>query len=66
MPRTPTGPEAMTPAQRKREQRTRDQTAIMERPPAEWTQRQCIMVLSGNYGERVGSARADSRLAVRP
>ncbi|MEX1065983.1 MAG: hypothetical protein WED00_08425 [Aquisalimonadaceae bacterium] len=51
MPRKPIGPQPMTPAQRKREQRSRDQTAIQERPAAEWTERQCLVVLSGTYGD---------------
>jgi len=50
MPRTPIGREAMTPAKRKQEQRIRDRTAIMEQPDSEWTERQCLMVLSGRYG----------------
>ena len=56
MPRSPIGPKAMTPAQRKREQRTRDKTAIMESPSSECTERQCLMVMQGAYGDDLQAA----------
>lgn len=43
--RKPIGPKAMTPAQRKREQRMAAQTRIAERDSSEWTEGDCIMVL---------------------
>lgn len=51
MPRKPIGPEPMDAAKRKREQRLRDKTAVIERESSEWTERQCLMVLNGGYGE---------------
>lgn len=38
---------AMTAAQRKREQRTRQAEAIQERDSHEWTEAECLAVLSG-------------------
>lgn len=39
------GPVAMTPAQRKREQRMRSLTRIAERDSHEWTEADCLAVL---------------------
>lgn len=43
--RKPIGPQAMTPAQRKREQRTSALTRIMECHSHEWKESDCLMVL---------------------
>jgi hypothetical protein len=46
--RKPTRPNgAMTPAQRKAEQRSRQATAINERDSHEWTEAECLLVLAG-------------------
>jgi hypothetical protein len=44
--RKPIGNEPMTAAQRKREQRMRQDTRIMERDSHEWTEADCLRVLS--------------------
>lgn len=51
MPRKPIGPQAMTSAQRKREQRSRDRTMIMECDDEQWPERVCLLVLSGSYAD---------------
>ena len=51
MPRKRIGPEPMTAAKRKQEQRLRDRTTIMESPDTEWSERQCLMVLQGRYAD---------------
>lgn len=50
-PRNPNGPGAMTAAERKRRQRTRDRAAISELPISQWSERQCLIVLNGHYGQ---------------
>jgi hypothetical protein len=42
----------MTVAARKREQRARDMTTVMERDDSEWPERVCLLVLqSARYGD---------------
>ncbi len=65
MPRKSIGPQAMSPAERKREQRTRDQTTVMETPSGQWSARICLYVLqSARYGDalKAGAWRQLGRL----
>lgn len=57
MPRKPIGLEAMSPAQRKREQRSRDRTTVMETPSEQWSARVCLYVLqSARYVDALKAA----------
>jgi len=47
-PGRPSTGKARTTAQRKRDQRARDMTAIFEADSEAWTDSQCLMVLSGS------------------
>lgn len=52
MPRKSIGPKAMDAAARKREQRARDMTTVMESPNEGWPERVCLLVLqSPRYGD---------------
>lgn len=58
MPRRSIGPQPMTNAQRKSEQRARDAAAIMELPPSQWPERIALQVLSqsGRYADALRQA----------
>ena len=52
MPRKSIGPRVMSAAERKREQRARDMTAVMESRDEEWPARVCMLGLrSSRYGD---------------
>lgn len=52
MPRKSIGPKAMDAAARKREQRARDRTTVMETGDEDWPARVCLMVLqSSRYAD---------------
>jgi hypothetical protein len=44
--RKPIGPRAMTAAERKREQRSRQETAVFEQDSGQWTEATCLQVLT--------------------
>lgn len=57
MPRNPIGSRAMTPAERKREQRSRDRTTVMETALEDWSERICLAVLQcPDYGAALKAA----------
>ncbi len=57
MPRKPIGHRAMSPAERKRDQRSRDRTTVMETPTEQWSTRICLAVLqSPRYGDALKAA----------